>query len=38
MLLQRPPTGAWGEADVEAVLARAHVWRASFGGAASHFA
>lgn len=37
MFLQRPPTGAWGESDVELVLSRAHMWRASFTGAASHF-
>lgn len=37
MFLQRMPTQGWGEADVEVVLSRAFMWRASFGGAASHF-
>lgn len=38
MFLQRVPTQAWTEADVEEVLSRAYMWRASFKGAASHFA
>lgn len=38
LFLQRPPTKQWGEADVEPVLARAFMWRASFGGAPSHLA
>jgi hypothetical protein len=36
LFLQRPPTCSWSEADVEPVLARAFLWRASFGGAPSH--
>lgn len=37
MFLQRPPTVGWGEKDIELVLSRAYMWRASFKGAASHF-
>lgn len=37
MFLQRPPTNGWGEKDIELVLSRAYMWRASFKGAASHF-
>ncbi len=37
MFLQKPPTSAWGEKDIELVLSRAYMWRASFQGAASHF-
>ncbi|PSC74343.1 GTPase-activating gyp1 [Micractinium conductrix] len=37
MFLQRPPTSGWGEKDIELVLSRAYMWRASFKGAASHF-
>ena len=37
MFLQKPPTSAWGEKDIELVLSRAYMWRASFKGAASHF-
>lgn len=29
-VLQRPPTGGWSEKDIELVLSRAHMWRASF--------
>ena len=36
LFLQRPPTAGWGEAEVEAVLARAFQLRASFGGAKAH--
>jgi hypothetical protein len=35
--LQKPPTSGWGEKDIELVLSRAYMWRASFKGAASHF-
>ena len=38
LFLQRPPTSEWGAADVEPILARAFMWRASFGGAPSHLA
>ena len=38
MFLQKPATAAWGEKDIELVLSRAYMWRASFKGAASHFA
>lgn len=38
MFLQKPPTSGWTEKDVELVLSRAFMWRASFKGAASHFA
>lgn len=38
MFLQRVPTSEWLESDIELVLSRAFMWRASFKGAASHFA
>lgn len=38
MFLQRPATTGWGEADVESILARAYLWRASFEEARSHLA
>lgn len=38
MFLQRVPTTDWSESDVELVLSRAFMWRASFKGATSHFA
>ncbi|GAB4813408.1 hypothetical protein N2152v2_000454 [Parachlorella kessleri] len=37
MFLQKPPTAGWSEKDVELVLSRAHMWRASFKDATSHF-
>ena len=37
MFLQKPPTAAWSEKDIELVLSRAYMWRASFKDAASHF-
>jgi len=38
LFLQRPPTGGWGEAEVEGhILARAFQLRASFGGAKAHW-
>lgn len=37
MFLQKPPTAAWSEKDIEMVLSRAYMWRVSFKGAASHF-
>lgn len=37
MFLQRLPTTGWSEKDVELVLSRAYMWRASFKGATSHF-
>ncbi|KAL4419572.1 hypothetical protein ABPG77_003598 [Micractinium sp. CCAP 211/92] len=37
MFLQRPPTAGWGEKDIELVLSRAYMWRASFKGAGAHF-
>lgn len=38
MFLQRVPTEEWEESDIELVLSRAFMWRASFKGATSHFA
>jgi hypothetical protein len=38
MFLQKVPTGEWEESDIELVLSRAFMWRASFKGATSHFA
>eukprot|EP01025_Chloroclados_australasicus_P006787 TRINITY_DN12166_c1_g1_i4.p1 TRINITY_DN12166_c1_g1~~TRINITY_DN12166_c1_g1_i4.p1 ORF type:complete len:469 (+),score=23.97 TRINITY_DN12166_c1_g1_i4:188-1594(+) len=32
IFIQKPPTDKWSEADIEAVLAQAYVWRAHFGG------
>ena len=37
MFLQRVPTAEWTESDVELVLSRAYMWRASFKDASSHF-
>jgi hypothetical protein len=37
MFLQKPPTSDWCEKDIELVLSRAYMWRASFKGASSHF-
>lgn len=36
LYLQRLPTGHWGEKEVESVLSRAYMWRASFDQARSH--
>ena len=36
MLLQKLPTGAWGEAEVSELLSEAHQHRARFAGAESH--
>lgn len=36
LFLQKPSTAEWGEKDVESMLARAYLWRASFGDARSH--
>jgi len=36
LFLQKPSTAEWGEHDVESMLARAYLWRASFGDARSH--
>jgi len=36
LFLQKPATLGWGEADVESMLARAYLWRASFSDARSH--
>lgn len=38
MFLQKVPTQDWTESDIELVLSRAFMWRASFQGATSHFA
>jgi TBC1 domain family member 2 len=38
MFLQRVPTADWTESDIELVLSRAFMWRASFKDASSHFA
>jgi len=37
MFLQRVPTQHWTETEIELVLSRAFMWRASFKGASSHF-
>lgn len=37
MFLQRVPTAEWTETDIEMVLSRAYMWRASFKDASSHF-
>jgi hypothetical protein len=37
MFLQRVPTQDWTETEIELVLSRAFMWRASFKGASSHF-
>ena len=37
MYLQHLPTDTWSEAEIEMVLSRAFMWRASFKGASSHF-
>ncbi|CAK0787611.1 hypothetical protein CVIRNUC_010833 [Coccomyxa viridis] len=36
LFLQRLPTADWGEKEVESVLSRAYMWRASFHHARSH--
>ena len=36
LFLQRLPTADWGEKEVESVLSRAYMWRASFDHARSH--
>ena len=36
MFLQKLPTGEWSESEVEVVLSRAYMWRASFDDARSH--
>jgi hypothetical protein len=36
LFLQKLPTGDWGEKEVESVLSRAYMWRASFDQAKSH--
>ncbi len=33
---QRLPTSSWSEQDMESVLSRAYMWRASFNDARSH--
>mmetsp|Transcript_29855 Transcript_29855/g.84147 ORF Transcript_29855/g.84147 Transcript_29855/m.84147 type:complete len:269 (-) Transcript_29855:507-1313(-) len=37
MLVQKMPTSGWSEKQIETVLSRAFLWRASFGNARSHF-
>lgn len=37
MFLQKVPTSNWNESDIELVLSRAFMWRASFKDASSHF-
>lgn len=37
MFLQHVPTQNWSESEIELVLSRAFMWRASFKGASSHF-
>ena len=36
LFLQKLPTAEWGEKEVESVLSRAYMWRASFDHARSH--
>ena len=36
MFLQKLPTSSWSERDIEVVLSRAYMWRASFDEAKSH--
>lgn len=36
LFLQRPPTAAWGERDVETLLSRAYVWMRGYSGAQGH--
>ena len=36
LFLQKLPTADWGEKEVESVLSRAYMWRASFDHARSH--
>jgi TBC1 domain family member 2 len=36
LFLQRLPTAEWGEHNIESVLSRAYMWRASFNDARSH--
>ena len=36
LFLQKLPTTDWGEKEVESVLSRAYMWRASFDHARSH--
>lgn len=36
MLLQRPPTQDWSEQEIELVLSKAFMYRASFEKAKSH--
>lgn len=36
LFLQKLPTADWGEKEIESVLSRAYMWRASFDHARSH--
>ena len=36
LFLQKPPTASWSESEVELILSRAYMWRASFNDARSH--
>lgn len=36
LFLQKLPTADWAEKDIESVLSRAYMWRASFNDARSH--
>ena len=35
-VVQKLPTSSWSEQDMESVLSRAYMWRASFTNARSH--
>ena len=35
-MVQKLPTSSWSEQDMESVLSRAYMWRASFNNARSH--
>lgn len=36
LFLQRLPTREWGEKEIETVLSKAYMWRATFDDAQSH--
>ena len=36
LFLQKPPTQAWDEKEIELILSQAYMWTASFGEAQSH--
>jgi hypothetical protein len=36
LFLQRLPTNSWTEKEIETILSRAYMWRATFDDAQSH--